>query len=45
MSDQLEAGINEGWWLWNEEDDITKKASSELPELPFAPPEQQEELS
>jgi hypothetical protein len=45
MSDQLDAGINEGWWLWNEEDDTTKKASSELPELPFLPVEQQEQPS
>jgi len=45
MSDQLEAGINEDWWLWNEEDDSTKRASSELPELPLLPLEQQEQSS
>jgi hypothetical protein len=37
ISDSLDAGINEDWWLWNEEDDSTKKASSDVPGLPFAP--------
>lgn len=45
MSDQVDAGINEDWWLWNEEDDTTKRASSELPELPFLAPEQGEQSS
>lgn len=35
---QLDAGINETWWLWNEEDDTTKKANSDVSELPFFPP-------
>jgi len=39
VSQPLEAGINETLWLWNEEDDSTKKANSELPELPFQPPD------
>jgi hypothetical protein len=34
---QLDAGINETWWLWNEEDDTTKKANSDVSELPFFP--------
>ena len=37
LSQQLEAGINETWWLWNEEDDSTKKANSDLTELPLTP--------
>jgi hypothetical protein len=34
-SHHLEAGINETLWLWNEEDDSTKKANSEVSDLPF----------
>jgi len=33
----LEAGINETLWLWNEEDDSTKKANSEVFESPLLP--------
>jgi hypothetical protein len=34
----LEAGINETLWLWNEEDEPTRKATSDVPELPLTSP-------
>jgi hypothetical protein len=37
VSHQIDAGINETWWLWNEEDDTAKKANSEASELPLLP--------
>jgi hypothetical protein len=39
ISTQIEAGINETWWLWNEEDDSTKRANSDVSELPLLPPD------
>ena len=36
LKSELAAGINEAWWLWNEEDDTTRQAAAdEPPTLPF----------
>jgi hypothetical protein len=45
VSGNLGAGINEGWWLWNEEDETTKEASADVPELPFVSADQSEDPS
>jgi hypothetical protein len=43
VSEQLGAGINETWWLRNEEDETTKKADADIPDLPMLPLESGEE--
>jgi hypothetical protein len=36
VSNPIGAGLNDSWWLWNEEDDDMRKASSEVLELPLS---------